>query len=76
MGRPDATVVLSEQEREQLEALARSRSMPHSLVRRARIVLLSAGGLSNEVIAQRCAVSPPTVSLWGYQEFRVFETSG
>jgi transposase len=64
MARPNAAVVLSKQEREQLEVLARSRSMPHSLVRRATIVLLSAAGLSNEVIAERCAVSPPTVSLW------------
>ena len=64
MGRPNAAVVLTEQEREQLEALTRSRSMPHSLVRRARIVLLSAKGLSNQVIAERCAVSAPTISLW------------
>jgi hypothetical protein len=47
MGRPNQTLVLGAQEREQLEALTRSRSMPHSLVRRARIVLLSAAGLSN-----------------------------
>ena len=64
MGRPNAAVVLSEQEREQLEALTRSRSMPHSLVRRATIVLLSAAGLANQVIAERCGVSLPTVSLW------------
>src|SRR5260370_9392391 len=64
MGRPNVAVVLTEQEREQLEALTRSRSMPHALVRRARIVLVSAGGLANEVIAQRCAVSAHTVSLW------------
>ena len=64
MGRPNLAVVLTAAEREQLEALTRSRSMPHSLVRRARIVLLSAAGLSNQAIAERCAVSPPTVSLW------------
>ena len=64
MSRPKAAVVLSEQEREQLQALTRSRSMPHALMRRARIVLLSAAGLSNQAIAERCAVSPPTVSLW------------
>ncbi len=64
MGRPNAAMVLSEQEREQLEALTRSRSMPHALVRRAKIVLLSAARLANAVIAERCAVSPPTVSLW------------
>jgi transposase len=64
MGRPNQAVVLTVQGREQLEALARSRSMPHALVRRAKIVLLSAAGLSNQTIARRCAVSPPTVSLW------------
>lgn len=64
MGRRNAAMVLSEQEREQLEALTRSRSMPHALVRRAKIVLLSAARLANAVIAERCAVSPPTVSLW------------
>jgi len=64
MGRPNEAVVVTAQEREQLEALVRSRSMPHALVRRARIVLLSAAGCSNQTIAQRCAVSPPTVSLW------------
>jgi hypothetical protein len=47
MGRPNQAVVLSVQEREHLEALAHSRSMPHALVRRANIVLLSAAGLSN-----------------------------
>ena len=64
MGRPNRVVVLTVAEREQLEALVRSRSMAHSLVRRANIVLLSAGGLSNQAIAERCSVSPPTVSLW------------
>jgi transposase len=75
MGRPNAVVVLSGQEREQLEALVRSRRMPHSLVRRAGIVLLSAAGLSNQVIAQRCVVSPPTVSLWR-QRYRTHGLAG
>jgi transposase len=64
MGRPNRTVILTVAEREQLEALVRSRSMPHSLVLRANIVLLSAAGLSNQAIAQRCSVSRPTISLW------------
>ena len=51
MGRPNRVVVLTALEREQLEALARSRSMPHALVRRVNIVLLSAAGLSNQAIA-------------------------
>src|SRR6202795_5142797 len=75
MGRPNAAVVLTEQEREQLEALTRSRSMPHALVRRATIVLLSAAGLANQAIAERCAVSPPTVSLWR-QRYRTHGLAG
>jgi transcriptional regulator with XRE-family HTH domain len=44
--------------------LARSRSLPHALVRRARIVLMSAQGVSNQSIAERCGVSVPTISHW------------
>jgi transposase len=64
VGRPNSKVVLSESEREQLVSITHSRSLPHSLVRRAQIVLLSAEGFSNQAIAVRCAVSAPTVSLW------------
>src|SRR5881398_1941159 len=38
--------------------------MPHSLVRRAKIVLLSADGGSNRAVATQCGVSAPVVSLW------------
>jgi putative transposase len=55
---------LSEQDRGQLEAIARSRSLPAGLVRRARIVLLAAEGVAGTEIAHRCAVSRPTVNLW------------
>jgi putative transposase len=64
MGRPNQAVVLTADETEQLEALARSHSMPYALVRRARIVLLSAAAVPNATIAQRCGVSRPTISLW------------
>jgi len=64
MGRPNAAVVVGAAEAEQLGAIARSRSLPHSLVRRARIVLTSAGGISNQIIAARCGVSVPTISHW------------
>ena len=64
MGRPNAVVVVSEAEAEQLGAIARSRSLPHSLVRRARIVLMSAEGVPNQTIAERCGVSVPTISNW------------
>jgi transposase len=69
MGRPNAAVVVSAAEVEQLGAMARSRSLPHSLVRRARIVLMSAESVSNQTIAARCGVSVPTIShgrrCWG-----------
>ena len=45
-------------------AIVRSRSLPHGIVRRARIVLLSAEGVGATEIAKRCRVSRPTVSLW------------
>ena len=41
-GRPKKPLELSAEEREQLEAIASSRSLPHGLVRRVKIVLLSA----------------------------------
>ena len=40
MGRPNTVVTVSAAESEQLGSIARSRSLPHSLVRRARIVLM------------------------------------
>ena len=64
MGRPNTALVISETERRELEALVRSRSMPHALVRRARIVLRSADGASNRTVARECGVSAPIVSLW------------
>ena len=64
MGRPNVVVKVSSAEREQLDSIARSRSLPHSLVRRARIVLMSADGVSNGIIAGRCGVSVPTISHW------------
>lgn len=64
MGRPNTALVISESERTELHSIVRSRSMPHSLVRRAQIVLLSADGASNRAVARRCGVSAPVVSLW------------
>src|SRR5579871_4928213 len=64
MGRPNVEVAVSAAEAEQLRSIARSRSLPHSLVRRARIVLMSAEGIANQIIAERCGVSVPTISHW------------
>ena len=64
VGRPNSKVVATEAEREQLVSITHSRSLPHALVRRARIVLMSAEALSNQVIAERCGVSVPTINHW------------
>ena len=50
--------------REELEALARSRSLPADLVCRAKFVLLCAKGLDNSAVAERVRVSRQTVGLW------------
>jgi transposase len=63
-GRPGIPLVLGESERAELESLARSRALPAGLVRRAKIVLLSADGMSNTAIAERFATSMALVSLW------------
>jgi len=59
------------------QTIARSRSLPHSLVRRARIVLMSAKGVSNQTIAERCGVSVPvTGTLEGRAEMRISGKTG
>src|SRR5207247_10305507 len=64
MGRPKAVLVLDAELREQLESLANSRSLPAGLVRRAKIILLSASGTTNVEIARQLQTSKVTVSLW------------
>jgi transposase len=64
MGRPNKALMISEADRLQLQSMVRSRSMPHALVRRAQIVLRSADGASNRMVARECGVSAPIVSLW------------
>jgi putative transposase len=57
-------VSLDEQQREQLEAFARSRSLPHGLVTRAKIVLEAADGAQNMEIGKALGVSRYTVGKW------------
>ena len=75
MARPNKAIELSDQERAQLEALAVSRSLPHGLVTRARIVLHSADGIGSNEVAELCEVSPQTVSHWR-RRFRQFRLEG
>ena len=64
MGRPKAVLVLSPQQREQLEGLANSRSLPAGLVSRASIILLSASGKTNQQIARQLELTNATVGKW------------
>ena len=54
-GRPLTSITLSEHNREQLQSMARSRSLPHGLVRRAKIVLMAADGLNMVTATTRLA---------------------
>src|SRR6202051_4533758 len=64
MGRPKPPLLLHPEESEQLRSVAASRTLPHGLVRRARIILLSASGMSNQAIAARLHLNAVTVSYW------------
>jgi len=63
-GRPKRPLTLSTEEREQLQSLASSRSLPHGLVRRVRIVLMAADRMTNKAIAEKVGVSAVTVGKW------------
>jgi transposase len=57
-------LVLSGEEREQLESWSRRRTSAQALAVRSRIVLAAAEGLTNSQIAERLGVSRTTVWLW------------
>lgn len=59
-----APLPLREGDRGRLEALARSASARPSVAQRARIVLMSAEGLTNTEIARRTGSTRPTVISW------------
>lgn len=64
MARPKVALILTDDERVQLDSLAhRSRTAPH-LTRRARIILACAEGIDNRVVARRLRMSEVTVCKW------------
>lgn len=75
MGRPNQSFDLTESEREQLEAICRSRSLPYGLVNRAKIILLSADGIGSNEVADLCETSAQTVSHWR-RRYRQFGLEG
>ena len=64
LGRPLPTLELTAEERRELSGFAASRSLPHSLVARAQLVLWSAEGVANAEIGERLNWSRPTVGKW------------
>lgn len=72
-GRPKHSLALTAQERADLEAIVASRSLPHGLVRRARMILLTESGVSIRETARRVKVTAPAVSNWRrrYREQRL-----
>src|SRR6267143_664881 len=75
MGRPKAVLVLSAEQRAQLESMASSRSLPAGLVTRVRIVLLSASGKTTQQIARQLELTNATVGKWR-RRFLKYEVAG
>jgi putative transposase len=63
-GRPKTPIILSDQEQEQLRAMVNSRSLPHGLITRARIVLMAAEGATNNEISEEIGLSHQIVCKW------------
>ena len=47
-----------------MQVMARSRSLPHSVVRRAQMILMLAEGCSNTAIAEHFGLTLPSVGHW------------
>jgi len=63
-GRPRQPLTVTDDEREVLERWSLRPKSPHSIAERARIVLLSADGLTNNEVAERVGVHQATVVKW------------
>jgi len=64
MGRPIVELLLEEQEQEELQRLARRRTVGAATALRARIVLKCAKGLANQEVAEELGLSNQTVCKW------------
>ena len=60
-GRPKAELILSENEKHQLEAYTRRRKTSQALALRSRIILESSGGLTNVMVAEKLGITQYTV---------------
>ena len=64
MGRPAKPLTVRREDRAQLEAIARSQSLPAALARRAQMILRMDDGETVSAVARRYGYSRPTVSFW------------
>lgn len=62
--RPKLQVAVTAEQRDQLQSIVKSRTMPAALVMRARIILLTAAETSNQQIMQKLGLSHGTVWKW------------
>ncbi|MCX6847496.1 MAG: IS630 family transposase [Verrucomicrobia bacterium] len=63
-GRPIPPLVLSDEEKAELEKTVRQRTAAHSDVQRARVILLCAQGLPNYLVAEQTGISSLSVGRW------------
>jgi transposase len=63
---------VSDEQREVLESMARSSSLPHRKVVQAKALLLAADGVATNEVARRCSTTADTVRSWR----RRFEVEG
>ena len=70
IGRPPIPIHLNEGEKEELESMTRSLTLPHGLVRRAQMILACAKGEPQVEIARQLGVSKMTVSKWRHRFHR------
>src|ERR1700709_513005 len=63
-GRSKGELVLSDSEREELQALTMRRKTAKALALRSRIVLACADGMDNKTVAAKQRVTQQTVSKW------------
>ena len=64
MARPNKPINLTIEQNQLLQALARRRETPHSLVLRTQIILKAAQGMTSKAISLEMGVSEDSVGLW------------
>jgi hypothetical protein len=63
-------IILTKQEREELERRANKYTLPYFMVARAKMILLAQQGLSNDQIADRLSTRREIVSRWRKRFFK------